>query len=173
MRMDASKAIGTAASVALALAAIGLAACGESRPATAATASQTTAERPPRPAVSGVECPPQIRIADRPKCKLIRKRVALVPCPDTHIGGHLRVAGLPCREAYELMGPLGSAGVSAFGDYSRSRLVVYRPAVATYKQPFEVRPTGWTCSASWEKHSSAGIQFVCLREHDTIAFRFY
>jgi hypothetical protein len=167
-----TKKLVTVASVAFVVAGIGITACGDNEPAAPTGSSQTTAERPPHPAVSGVECPPQIRITERPRCKLIRRPAPMAACPDTHIGSHLRVSGMACREAYGLMAPLGSAAMSAFGNYSRSRLVVYRPAVATYKPPFEVRPTGWSCSAAWEKHSSTGIQFVCLRGSDTLAFRF-
>jgi hypothetical protein len=155
----------------LVLASLGLGACGGSD-STAPTAVQATGARPPAPAVTGIECPKQIRISERSRCKLIRNRTKLKDCPDTRIGHDLGISGIPCSEAYGLMGPLGSAGLSALGDYSKSRLVVYRPAVATYQRRFEVRPTRWTCSAAWETHTVSGVQFICWRGADTIGFQF-
>lgn len=169
-----------AVGAALALAVGALASCDDEQTAEESDAGPTAAtpetrelrDRPPDAAVSGIECPKQIRISDRSRCALIARRTKLTDCPKTRIGHDLSVSGVPCAEAYGLMGPLGSAGLPALGNYSKSRVVLYRPAVATYQRPFEIRPTGWTCSAIWEKHSTSGVQLMCWRGKAVLTFQF-
>jgi hypothetical protein len=70
------------------------------------------------------------------------------------------------------MTPLGSPALGPLGNYSKPRVVVYRTAVATREPPYEVRPTGWTCSASWDPRGSTGIQYSCWRAEAVVSFQF-
>jgi hypothetical protein len=153
------------------LALAGLGACGGAEPA-APPAGVQRGERPPEASVSGVECPGEIRITRRPRCALVAHRSVLRDCPQSRVGHDLRVSGLRCARAYPLIAALGSAGLPALGDYSKSRLVLYRPRVATYHRPYRTRDTGWTCTADWEVDSPSGVHFVCSKGRAVIAFQF-
>jgi hypothetical protein len=115
-------------------------------------------------------CPEDIRILDRPSCKLISRSAQLTPCPGSTVGHSVRVSGLSCSEAFGLLSPLG--GAADFATYKHSQQKLARPAVATYSPPFQIRDTGWTCWADFATNRSYGIQFVCWRGADVLTFRF-
>ena len=89
-----------------AVACIGLSSCGGDDPVDGASERSATAERPPDPTATGIHCPKELRISNRPECKLIDRRAKLTPCPNTRIGHDLRVSAVRCGEAYGLMAPL-------------------------------------------------------------------
>jgi hypothetical protein len=130
---------------------------------------ETSPTRPPDWDIK-VACPEEIRIVDRPTCRLIAGRVKFTDCHRPPVAHDVRVSGISCRDAFDLLLPLGHETI--FGRYKESRQGLYRPAVATYTQPFKIRSTGWTCWGDFDLHRSYAIQYVCWRGRDVLTFRF-
>ncbi len=113
-------------------------------------------------------CPSSISIRGGPTCKLVTGKVKLRSCDSVrHPGGSaVMVSGISCRAGAKLILPL----VHPFSNYKERRQALYRPSVVVY-EPFESRPTGWTCWASFDPARPV-VQHVCWRGKAVVTWRF-